>query len=353
MRRLLVTGGAGFIGANFVHYWRRRHPGDRLVNLDALTYAGNPENLAGLAADDGYRFVHGDITDRDLVLRLLREEGIDTIVNFAAESHVDRSIRGPAAFLRSNVQGTFELLEAARAAWSPLPPGARFLQVSTDEVYGSLGPQEPAFTEGHPCAPSSPYSASKAAADQLVRAWHRSYGLPVLTTCCCNNYGPLQFPEKLIPLAILNALEGRPIPLYGDGRQSRDWLYVEDHCSAIEAVLAGGQPGEVYNVGGDNEWCNLDIVRRICDRLDELRPATAPRRGLIRHVADRPGHDRRCAIDAGRLRRELGWSPRHDFTAGLEATLRWYLEHGGWCERVRSGEYRQYYRQQYGEEPGG
>jgi dTDP-glucose 4,6-dehydratase len=348
MRRLLVTGGAGFIGSNFVRYWLRRHPGDRIVNLDALTYAGNLESLADIEAASGYRLVHGDITDRDLVLQLLHEEGIDTIVNFAAESHVDRSILGPAAFVKTNIQGTFSLLEAAKAAWSPLPEQSRFLHVSTDEVYGSLGADEPAFTERHPYAPNSPYSASKAASDHLVRAWYHTYGLPVLTTNCSNNYGAYQFPEKLIPLTILNALEGRPIPVYGDGRNIRDWLYVEDHCSGIEAVLERGSPGEVYNIGGCNEWQNIDIVNLICDRLDACQPAAASYREQICFVRDRLGHDRRYAIDASKMREELGWTPQHDFAAGIEITIQWYLENRAWCDRVRSGEYRNYYQHQYG-----
>jgi len=348
MRRLLVTGGAGFIGSNFVRYWMRRHPGDRLINLDVLTYAGNLESLADIEAASGYRFVHGDITNRDQVLQLLHEEGIDTIVNFAAESHVDRSILGPAAFVRTNIQGTFMLLEAARAAWSPLPEQARFLHVSTDEVYGSLGADEPVFTERHPYAPNSPYSASKAASDHLVRAWYHTYGLPVLTTNCSNNYGPYQFPEKLIPLTILNALEGRPIPVYGDGRNIRDWLYVDDHCTGIEAVLERGSLGEVYNIGGCNEWQNIDIVKLICDRLDACQPAAVSYREQISFVRDRLGHDRRYAIDASKMREELGWIPQHDFAAGIEITIQWYLENRAWCDRVRSGEYRNYYQQQYG-----
>ena len=348
MRRLLVTGGAGFIGSNFVRYWVRRHAGDRVVNLDALTYAGNLESLVDIEAVAGYRFVQGDITDRELVLQLLQEERIDTIVNFAAESHVDRSILGPAAFVSTNIQGTFTLLEAAKDAWSPLPAQARFLHVSTDEVYGSLAADEPAFTEKHPYAPNSPYSASKAASDHLVRAWHHTYGLPVLTTNCSNNYGPYQFPEKLIPLTILNALEGRPIPVYGDGRNIRDWLYVDDHCSGIEAVLERGRPGEVYNIGGCNEWQNIDIVNLICDRLDASQPGAAPYREQISFVRDRLGHDRRYAIDARKMREELDWTPQHDFAAGIEITIRWYLENLAWCDRVRSGEYRHYYQHQYG-----
>jgi dTDP-glucose 4,6-dehydratase len=269
-------------------------------------------------------------------------------VHFAAESHVDRSILGPDAFIRTNVHGTFTLLEAAKAAWGDFSGGQRFLHVSTDEVYGSLDSGEPAFTETHPYAPNSPYSASKAASDHLVRAYHHTYGMPVLTTNCSNNYGPYQFPEKLIPLTILNALEGKSIPVYGDGQNIRDWLYVEDHCNGIETVLEGGRPGEVYNIGGINEWQNIDIVNLVCDRLDELQPGAAPYREQITYVTDRPGHDRRYAIDAGKMQREFGWSPRHDFTSGIEQTIRWYLDNRDWCDRVRSGEYQNYYREQYG-----
>jgi dTDP-glucose 4,6-dehydratase len=348
MRRLLVTGGAGFIGSNFVRYWVGRHPEDRVVNLDALTYAGNLENLHAVETAPGYRFVHGDIADRDGVARLFAEESIDTVVNFAAESHVDRSILGPEAFIRTNIQGTYTLLEAARAVWEGRTEGRRFLHVSTDEVYGSLAPEAAPFTEAHAYAPNSPYSASKAASDHLVRAWHKTWGLPVLTTNCSNNYGPYQFPEKLIPLTILNALEGRPIPVYGDGQQVRDWLFVEDHCRGIEAVIEGGRIGAVYNIGGINEWRNLDIVSLVCERLDELQPGAASYKEQIHFVADRPGHDRRYAIDAGRMQADLGWTPAHDFRAGLELTLRWYLDNRDWCDRVRSGEYQNYYRNQYG-----
>ena len=347
MRKLLVTGGAGFIGSNFIRYWINRHPEDRLVNLDALTYAGNLENLTEVEAAPGYRFVHGDITDRSCIERLFAEEDFDTVVNFAAESHVDRSITGPDAFITTNVQGTFILLEVAKAAWKEVSEGRRFLHVSTDEVYGSLSSDEPAFTESHAYAPNSPYSASKAASDHLVRAYHKTYGLPVLTTNCSNNYGPFQFPEKLIPLVILNALEGKPIPVYGDGRNIRDWLYVDDHCSGIEAVIEGGRPGEVYNIGGINEWQNIDIVNLICERLDELQPDKASYREQISYVKDRPGHDRRYAIDATKMQTELGWTPRHDFPAGIEQTIQWYLENRSWCDRVRSGEYQQYYARQY------
>jgi dTDP-glucose 4,6-dehydratase len=352
MRRLLVTGGAGFIGSNFIRYWVNRYPDDRVVNLDALTYAGNLENLADIESASGYRFVHGDITDRSAVEHLLEEEEIDTVVNFAAESHVDRSIVGPDAFIRTNVQGTFALLEAVRSAWKDVLPAQRFLHVSTDEVYGSLAPDEPPFTETHGYAPNSPYSASKAASDHLVRAYHQTYGMPVLTTNCSNNYGPYQFPEKLIPLVLLNALEGKPIPVYGDGMNVRDWLYVDDHCRGIEVVINDGKPGEVYNIGGENEWHNIDIVKLICDRLDDLRPGTAPYRDQITFVKDRPGHDRRYAIDSGKMRDELGWTPAHDFESGIERTIQWYLENREWCDRVRSGEYQHYYQQQYGQSPG-
>jgi dTDP-glucose 4,6-dehydratase len=348
MRRLLVTGGAGFIGSNFIRYWIARHPEDRVVNLDVLTYAGNPENLADLESAPAYRFEHGDITDGVCVAGVLADEAIDTVVNFAAESHVDRSILGPEAFIKTNVQGTFTLLEAAREAWRDASAGQRFLHVSTDEVYGSLESNDPPFTESSAYAPNSPYSASKAASDHLVRAYHHTWGLPVLTTNCSNNYGPYQFPEKLIPLVILNALEGKPIPVYGDGQNVRDWLYVEDHCRGIEAVIEKGIPGEVYNIGGGNEWRNLDIVKLVCDRLNALQPGPADYRGLITFVKDRPGHDRRYAIDASKIRRELGWEPRHDFESGIEQTLHWYLDHREWCDRVRRGDYLHYYERQYG-----
>jgi dTDP-glucose 4,6-dehydratase len=348
MRRLLVTGGAGFIGSNFIRYWTARHPQDRVVNLDALTYAGNLENLADIETVSAYRFLHGDITDRECVGAIFAEEAIDTVVNFAAESHVDRSILGPESFIRTNVQGTFVLLEAARRSWGDFSGGQRFLHVSTDEVYGSLSTDEPAFAESRAYQPNSPYSASKAASDHLVRAYHHTWGLPVLTTNCSNNYGPFQFPEKLIPLVILNALEGRSIPVYGDGQNVRDWLYVEDHCRGIEAVIEKGVPGEVYNIGGENEWHNLDIVNLICARLNTLHPRASDYRELVTFVKDRPGHDRRYAIDATKIRRELGWKPRHDFRSGIEQTIHWYLEHRDWCDRVRSGDYRRYYERQYG-----
>ena len=349
MRRLLVTGGAGFIGSNFVRYWIQRYPEDRVVNLDVLTYAGNLENLADVEAASAYRFVRGDITDRPFVKQLMQDERIDTVVNFAAESHVDRSILGQDAFITTNILGTFSLLEAAREVWADFNDTQCFLHVSTDEVYGSLAQDEPAFDEQHAYAPNSPYSASKASSDHLVRAYHHTYGMPVLTTNCSNNYGPYQFPEKLIPLTILNALEGKQIPIYGDGRNIRDWLFVDDHCSGIDAVLQGGTPGEVYNIGGINEWYNIDIVNLICERLDELQPGADSYKAQISYVTDRPGHDRRYAIDATRMQSELGWSPQYDFQSGIEHTIQWYLGHRDWCDRVRSGEYRDYYAQQYGD----
>jgi dTDP-glucose 4,6-dehydratase len=342
---ILVTGGAGFIGANFVLDWIAA-TGEAVVNHDALTYAGNIENLAALKDDARHVFVRGDICDRALVDRLLAEHRPRAIVHFAAESHVDRSIHGPAAFIRTNIEGTFTLLEAARAYWSGLEPAQkaafRFDHVSTDEVYGSLLPGEPPFTEGHAYEPNSPYSASKAASDHLARAWHRTYGLPVVTTNCSNNYGPYHFPEKLIPLMIVNALAGKPLPVYGDGQQVRDWLYVKDHCAAIRTVLARGVPGETYNIGGWNEKPNLDIVHTICSLLDELRPDPAgPYARLITYVTDRPGHDRRYAIDARKIERELGWKPAETFETGIRKTVRWYLDHAEWVERVQSGSYRE------------
>ncbi|MGA1327083.1 MAG: dTDP-glucose 4,6-dehydratase [Rubrivivax sp.] len=352
---LLVTGGAGFIGSNFVLDWLAapETAGEPVVTLDALTYAGNRENLAALDGDARHTFVHGDICDRVLVDRLLAEHRPRAIVHFAAESHVDRSIHGPGAFVRTNVEGTFTLLEAARAHWGTLPEperaAFRFHHVSTDEVYGSLGPGDPAFTETHPYQPNSPYSASKAASDHLVRAWHHTYGLPVTTSNCSNNYGPWHFPEKLIPLMIVNALAGQPLPVYGDGQQVRDWLYVGDHCSAIRAVLARGRVGEVYNVGGWNEKPNLEIVHTICRLLDEMQPDPAgPYARLITHVKDRPGHDRRYAIDARKIERELGWRPAETFDTGIRKTVRWVLEHRDWIARVQSGAYRDWVTTQYG-----
>jgi len=348
MKTLLVTGGAGFIGGNFIHYWLKHHTEDRIINLDALTYAGNLESLADLGGDINYRFVHGSIDDAKLVEQLFEDEVVDTVVNFAAESHVDRSITDPEAFIQTNIHGTYTLLEAARSAWQGERDTCRFLHVSTDEVYGSLEPGDAPFTELTPYAPNSPYSASKAASDHLVRAWFHTYGLPVLTTNCSNNYGPYQFPEKLIPLVIMNALEGKPLPVYGDGKNIRDWLYVEDHCRGIDVVLSQGVPGETYNIGGCNEWTNVDIVKRVCQTLDTLYPGDNPRETLITYVKDRPGHDRRYAIDSGKLMQSLGWAPEHRFEDGIVKTIEWYLENSGWVGRVCSGDYRRYYRQQYG-----
>ena len=341
---ILVTGGAGFIGSNFVLDWLAQSD-ETVVNLDALTYAGNLQNLASLQGDARHVFVHGDITDRALVDRLLAEHQPRALLHFAAESHVDRSIHGPGAFMKTNVDGTFTLLEAVRAHWGTREgddkANFRFHHVSTDEVYGSLAPDAPAFTETHAYQPNSPYSASKAASDHLVRAYHHTYGLPVLTTNCSNNYGPYHFPEKLIPLMIVNALAGKPLPVYGDGMQVRDWLYVGDHCSAIRAVLAGGRVGEVYNIGGWNEQFNKDIVNHICALLDELRPsADGPYKRLITHVKDRPGHDRRYAIDARKIQRELGWRPTETFETGIRKTVQWYLDNAAWVANVQSGGYR-------------
>jgi dTDP-glucose 4,6-dehydratase len=348
---ILVTGGAGFIGSNFVLDWLAQSD-EHVINLDALTYAGNLRNLASLRADPRHVFVQGDIGDRGLVDRLLAEHRPRALVHFAAESHVDRSILGPAAFIQTNVEGTFTLLEAARSFWHALDGGAkagfRFLHVSTDEVYGSLAPGAPAFTETHPYEPNSPYSASKAASDHLVRAWHHTYGLPVLTTNCSNNYGPYHFPEKLIPLMIVNALAGKPLPVYGDGMQVRDWLYVGDHCSAIRTVLACGRVGETYNVGGWNEKPNIEIVQTICALLDELRPSAAGSYArLVTHVKDRPGHDRRYAIDARKIERELGWRPAETFETGIRKTVQWYLEHADWVAEVQSGSYRDWVAANY------
>jgi len=342
---ILVTGGAGFIGSNFILDWLAVE-GTPVVNLDKLTYAGNPANLESLAGDARYRLVRGDIADRALVDELLATHQPRAIVHFAAESHVDRSIHAADDFIRTNVVGSFQLLEAARAYWERLADARRgtfrFLHVSTDEVYGSLAPDEPAFNESTRYAPNSPYAASKAASDHLARACHRTHGLPVLTTHCSNNYGPYQFPEKLMPLMILNALSGRPLPVYGDGLQVRDWLYVGDHCAALRDVLARGRVGETYDIGGSAERTNLDVVRAICALLDELAPDSGfrPHSRLIEHVKDRPGHDRRYAIDAGRIARELGWAPRESFDSGLSRTVAWYLGHRAWCESVATGEYR-------------
>jgi dTDP-glucose 4,6-dehydratase len=348
---ILVTGGAGFIGSNFVLDWLGQSD-ELVVNLDALTYAGNLHNLDSLRGDARHVFVRGDIGDRAVVDRLLAEHRPRAVVNFAAESHVDRSIHGPGEFMRTNVLGTFALLEAVRGYWTTLdvaPRGEfRFVHVSTDEVYGSLAPGAPAFTESHPYEPNSPYSASKAASDHLVRAWHHTYGLPVLTTNCSNNYGPYHFPEKLIPLMIVNALAGKPLPVYGDGMQVRDWLYVRDHCSAIRSVLARGRVGETYNVGGWNEKPNIEIVHTICALLDELRPhPEGSYKRLITHVKDRPGHDRRYAIDARKIERELGWRPAETFESGIRKTVQWYLDHPQWVADVQSGGYRDWLAQNY------
>lgn len=376
---ILVTGGAGFIGSNFVLDWLVEYD-ESVISLDKLTYAGNLENLASLKDDSRHIFARGDIGDTELVAKLLKQYRPRAILNFAAESHVDRSIHGPEDFIQTNIVGTFHLLEAVRAYWSSLADaeraGFRFLHVSTDEVYGSLAKGEPAFSEAHRYEPNSPYSASKAASDHLVRAYHHTYGMPVLTTNCSNNYGPYHFPEKLIPLMIVNALAGKPLPVYGDGQQIRDWLYVKDHCAAIRCVLAKGKPGDVYNIGGWNEKANLDIVHTVCDLLDELRPLsrvsgrwgvgsgewevgsgkTPPPthdsplttyRSLITFVADRPGHDRRYAIDARKIERELGWKPAETFETGIRKTVQWYLDNPGWVGNVQSGAYRQWVEKNY------
>jgi dTDP-glucose 4,6-dehydratase len=347
---VLVTGGAGFIGSNFVLQWlaEQRTP---VTVLDKLTYAGNLENLASVQQDSRYRFVCGDIVDGALVRRLLDEQRPGAIVHFAAESHVDRSILGPGEFIRTNIEGTFQLLEVVRGYWMELPTEQRreflFLHVSTDEVYGSLTPTAPAFTEETPYAPNSPYSASKAASDHLVRAYHHTYGLPVLTTNCSNNYGPRQFPEKLIPLVVQNALNGLPLPVYGDGQNVRDWLYVEDHCDGIRAVLERGVSGQTYNIGGRQEMSNLEVVNQICATLDDLKPAGKSYASLITFVKDRPGHDRRYAMDIAKIERELGWQPRETFAGGLRKTIQWYLDNPEWVEHVTSGAYRDWINLQY------
>ncbi|MBW6521432.1 MAG: dTDP-glucose 4,6-dehydratase [Desulfoarculaceae bacterium] len=358
--KILVTGGAGFIGANFVHFWLQNHTDSRVVVLDALTYAGNRANLFSVENQKNFRFVHGDIRDYDLVLGLLRAEKIDTLVHFAAESHVDRSIHGPDEFIDTNIIGTHVLLKAAKAVWldGPHPPRPhRFHHVSTDEVYGTLRPDEPPFSESHPYAPNSPYAASKASSDHLVRAYHETYGLQVTTSNCSNNYGPYQFPEKLIPLIISNILDGRPLPIYGDGLQIRDWLYVDDHNRGIDLVIHQGRVGETYNIGGNNEWTNIEIVRLICRLLDEKfagdggmkkRFPSAPQvsggkaAGLITHVTDRLGHDRRYAIDAAKISAELGYCPLESFETGIRQTLDWYLANEDWWRAVMDGSYRQW-----------
>lgn len=350
---ILVTGGAGFIGANFVLDWLNGND-EPVINLDKLTYAGNLQTLASLENDPRHLFVQGDIGDRELVSRLLQQHQVRAVINFAAESHVDRSIHGPGDFIETNVVGTFNLLESVRAYWNGLEgetkAAFRFLHVSTDEVYGTLSASDAPFSESNRYEPNSPYSASKAASDHLVRAWHHTYGLPVVTTNCSNNYGPYHFPEKLIPLVILNALAGKPLPIYGDGQQIRDWLYVKDHCSAIRTVLAQGRLGETYNVGGWNEKANLDVVHTICSILDTLRPKAdgSGYAAQITYVQDRPGHDRRYAIDARKLERELGWKPAETFESGIRKTVEWYLDNQDWVTNVTSGNYRQWLEQHYG-----
>ena len=352
---ILVTGGAGFIGSNFVLDWLSESD-EPVINLDKLTYAGNLENLASLLGNPNHVFVQGDLGDRDLVDRLLAEHQPRAVLNFAAESHVDRSIHGPEDFIQTNILGTFRLLESVRAYWAGLPAddkvAFRFLHVSTDEVYGTLAKEDPPFAEDNRYEPNSPYSASKAASDHLVRAWHHTYGLPVLTTNCSNNYGPYHFPEKLIPLMIVNALAGKNLPVYGDGQQIRDWLYVKDHCSAIRRVLEGGRLGETYNVGGWNEKPNIEIVQRVCALLDELRPKAdgTSYATQITYVTDRPGHDRRYAIDARKIERELGWKPAETFETGIRKTVEWYLANPDWVAHVQSGSYRDWVAKQYASE---
>jgi dTDP-glucose 4,6-dehydratase len=349
---ILVTGGAGFIGSNFIQEWFA-NCNEAVINLDALTYAGNPNNLSTLPSDAAHTLVHGNIADRDLVSELLTRHSIRAVVHFAAESHVDRSIHGPEEFIQTNIVGTFRLLESVRAYWNALEPAAkaafRFLHVSTDEVYGSLAPNDPAFSETNRYEPNSPYSASKAASDHLVRAYHHTYGLPVLTTNCSNNYGPYHFPEKLIPLVIHNALAGKPLPIYGDGQQIRDWLYVHDHCSAIRRVLEAGQLGQVYNIGGWNEMANIDVVKILCAALDKESPRADGNSyaSQITFVKDRAGHDRRYAMDARKIERELGWKPAETFTSGIAKTVRWYLDNTAWVQQVTSGEYRKWIATNY------
>jgi len=350
---ILVTGGAGFIGGNFILDWLANSTSEGVVNLDKLTYAGNLATLESLKDDSRHIFIHGDICDKELVTKLLKEFQPRAIINFAAESHVDRSIHGPAEFVQTNILGTFNLLECAREYWNNLDEDAkmkfRFHHVSTDEVYGSLSATDPAFAETHPYEPNSPYSASKAASDHLVRAWFHTYGFPVVTTNCSNNYGPYHFPEKLIPLVILNALNGKPLPIYGDGQQVRDWLYVGDHCSAIREVLKKGRLGETYNIGGWNEKANIEVVQTICKILDELKPRADSRPYIdqITYVKDRPGHDRRYAIDAGKIEQELGWRPVETFETGIRKTVQWYLDNPVWIDGVVSGSYRDWLQKQY------
>ncbi|MEO1672863.1 MAG: dTDP-glucose 4,6-dehydratase [Cyanobacteria bacterium J06631_2] len=349
-RRILITGGAGFIGSNFAHHWSKNYPGDRIVVLDALTYAGNKKTLASLEDNDNFRFVQGDICDRLLIDNLLGSENIDTVAHFAAESHVDRSILGPGAFVQTNVVGTFTLLEAFRQRWNQSGAESyRFLHVSTDEVYGSLEADDPAFTETTPYTPNSPYSASKAGSDHLARAYFHTYGMPTMITNCSNNYGPYHFPEKLIPLMCINILLGKPLPVYGDGQNIRDWLYVEDHCRALDAVINSGVPGETYNVGGNNEVKNLDLVEQLCELMDELAPSlpVRPSKKLITFVKDRAGHDRRYAIDASKIERELGWTPQETVEGGLRRTVEWYLANQDWWQPLLSSEYKNYYEKVY------
>lgn len=351
-RSIVITGGAGFIGSNFVHHWCENYPEDRVIVLDALTYAGNLHNLATLKDRKNFRFLQGDICDRALVDELFASENIDTVAHFAAESHVDRSILGPGAFVQTNVVGTFTLLESFRQHWlsNHQPDNYRFLHVSTDEVYGSLGLDDPAFTETTPYAPNSPYSASKAGSDHLARAYFHTYGMPTIITNCSNNYGSYHFPEKLIPLMCINILLGKPLPVYGDGQNVRDWLYVRDHCQALDTVIHKGKAGETYNIGGNNEVKNIDLVRMLCDLMDELAPdlPVKPAQNLITFVRDRPGHDRRYAIDASKIRTELGWQPEETVEGGLRKTIQWYLDHRDWWQPLLSKEYQEYYGKVYG-----
>ena len=351
-RSIVITGGAGFIGSNFVHHWCENYPEDRVIVLDALTYAGNLNNLATLKDRKNFRFLQGDICDRALVDELFASENIDTVAHFAAESHVDRSILGPGAFVQTNVVGTFTLLESFRQHWlsNHQPDNYRFLHVSTDEVYGSLGVDDPAFTETTPYAPNSPYSASKAGSDHLARAYFHTYGMPTIITNCSNNYGSYHFPEKLIPLMCINILLGKPLPVYGDGQNVRDWLYVRDHCQALDTVINQGKAGETYNIGGNNEVKNIDLVRMLCELMDELAPdlPVKPAQNLITFVKDRPGHDRRYAIDASKIRTELGWQPQETVEGGLRKTIQWYLDHRDWWQPLLSKEYQEYYGKVYG-----
>ena len=348
-RNILVTGGAGFIGSNFIRHLLSSNSDVTVTNLDALTYAGSLLGLAGYADDKRYEFAQGSITDSDLVTTILRNKEIDTVVHFAAESHVDRSITGPEAFIDTNIVGTFRLLDAAKSVWGDNLASRRFLHVSTDEVYGTLSATDPAFTETTPFAPNSPYAASKASSDMLVRSYFHTYGFPAITTNCSNNYGPFQFPEKLIPLMIVNALAGKPLPIYGDGQQVRDWLYVDDHCAAIRRAISAGELGRTYNVGGNNEMPNMDIVHSICDLLDELQPRTDTKsyREQIKFVEDRPGHDRRYAVDADRIATELGWTPSESFATGIKKTVEWYLDNAGWLEAIKTEQHQKWLQQNY------